>query len=82
MGTGVRGEDMKTFSKDSFEFWEVRRVPGNKGAADGVIMGGLGGPGGMRCLFDYEGWEITSGEKRLGEISSIGVEVIRTAAGL
>ena len=34
----------------------------------------------MRNLFGYEGCGITSGEEGLGEVCSVGVEVIRVAA--
>ena len=59
-------------------------VHGNKRAGTGV-MGGLGGPGGMRMesmgnLFGYEEWGITSGEEGLGEVGSVSAEVIRAAA--
>ena len=42
-------------------------------------MGGLGGPDSMKMgyLFGYEGWQITSGEERLGDVGSIDVKVIR-----
>ena len=36
----------------------------------------------MGNLFGYKEWGITSGEERLGEVGSLGVEVIRVAADL
>ena len=47
MGSTIRDEDGKTFSKDMFEFRQTRIVCGNKGAAVGIMIG-LRGPDGMR----------------------------------
>ena len=51
---------METFSKDAFEFEEVRTVCCDKGTGDGV-MGVLGRPDGMRMegtgnVYGYEEW--------------------------
>ena len=56
---GPKKKDVKTFSKNAFEFGEATIVHGNKGAEFGVIIG-LGIPDGMRIegmenVFGYEG---------------------------
>ena len=47
MGSTIRDEDGKTFSKDMFEFRQTRIVCGNKGVAVGMISR-LGEPDSMR----------------------------------
>ena len=39
VGKMVQGEDVRTFSKDTFEFAKVRIIDGDKGARGGVFDG-------------------------------------------
>ena len=80
---GVWREDVKTISKNAFEFREARLIWGNKGTGV-VVMGGVDGKRmeGTGKLSGYEQSGITSGEEELDEVDGVGMEIIRVPADL
>ena len=72
-------KDVKTFSKDAFEFREARMVYGNKGA--GIwVLGTLVGHDGVRMEDTEICFVVQDGRYPLVRLASVGMEVISLAA--